>query len=157
MIKTPSAKGRMETPKRTKAGEVSWTAAPGLSSPSSSGATSPSVGEDPLDFLHLMDATVGLSEAVEGGGWGGSPGGTAALHPPTVFSGTSGGEGTGTPTEELSSSRASERPTYTQPPCECLSVSSKSLRVDDKVLSSSKSFFSTTVIPRWPQLFTIQP
>lgn len=118
----------METPQRTKAGEVSWTAAPDPPSPCSSGTTSPSVDEEPLDFLHLMDedGIIGLSEAVEGGGWGEPPGDTAwgeppgdtgAHHHPSVFSGTSGPEGTGTPTEELSSS-LSERPSLTQSLCE---------------------------------------
>lgn len=109
----------METPQRTKAREVSWTAAPGPPSPCSSGTTSPSVDEEPLDFLHLMDedGIIGLSEAVEGGGWG-EPADTGSHHHhPSVFSGTSGPEGTGTPTEELSSS-LSERPSLTQSLCE---------------------------------------
>lgn len=109
----------METPQRTKAREVSWTAAPAPLSPCSSGTTSPSVDEEPLDFLHLMDedGIIGLSEAVEGGGWG-EPADTGSHHHhPSVFSGTSGPEGTGTPTEELSSS-LSERPSLTQSLCE---------------------------------------
>lgn len=115
----------METPKRTKAGEVSWTAAPGPSPPRSSGTTSPSVDEEQLDFLHLMDedGIIGLSEEAEGGGWGEPAGDTGAQHHLSVFSGTSGPEGTGTPTEELSCS-LSERPSLTQSLCESRQVES---------------------------------
>lgn len=113
----------METPKRTKARDVSWTAAPGRSSPSSSVTSSPSVDQELPDFLHLMDENgiIGLSEAVEGGGWGESPAHTSAEHVPSMGTGTLERVGAGTPTEELSYS-LSERPSHTESLCESCSV-----------------------------------
>lgn len=82
----------METPKRTKAEEVFWTDAPGRLAHISTVSKSPSVEEEPPDFLQLMDENgiIGLSEVVKGDGGGGCGefflGGAGALHNPSGYS-----------------------------------------------------------------------
>lgn len=133
----------METHKRSQTGEVSWTAAPGRLSHSSTGSTSPSVEEEPPDFLHLMDENgiIGLSQAVEGGGWGEfCPGVTSALHDLIGYSETSVLEGARTPPEEPSSNLRL-RPSHTKSLCESL-VQSNSLKLYIIFWTTSRYFLT---------------